>query len=450
MRTIEFGSAARARIGILQSIALLTLAVLPWPACWERVRGAVDSARSAELNRAERENHTIGYYDGLIGGPDGSGSDPTLRLTGKPTGSVSFREADVVAYLDDDFLQFELKPFLTRNLFGQPFLTNAFGMHDSPTSLEKPEGTMRIAVLGSSMDMGWGVPYQETYINKLETWLDRHAGLRNGSPPRRFEVLNFAVAAYSPMQRLEVLRRKVMAFDPDLVIYSATTLDLRLMEIHLCDMLRKNVDLKYDFVNQAKALAAIDSADLELDRDGDLLNKDRLKRKLRTVYWWLYDVTFGAIASECHERGVPLVMVIIPRVGKADLPSLRTEPVARLRALSAHHGVTVFDLSDTFDQIDPAKLEIAAWDDHPNVLGHHRLFLALARALVKDQDVYRLLFSPAERSRESFRAPAQALAGRNQDAAVERAGHVVPHCSNDLPRLDKIVVCGQDDALAPQ
>jgi hypothetical protein len=84
------------------------------------------------------------------------------------------------------------------------------------------------------------------------------------------------------------------------------------------------------------------------------------------------------------------------------------------------------------------------------VLGHHRLFLALARALVKDQDVYRLLFSPAERSRESFRAPAQALAGRNQDAAVERAGHVVPHCSNDLPRLDKIVVCGQDDALAPQ
>ena len=53
-------------------------------------------------------------------------------------------------------------------------------------------------------------------------------------------MLNFAVAAYSPMQRLDVLRRKVMAFHPDLVIYSATTLDLRLMEIHLCDMLRKN------------------------------------------------------------------------------------------------------------------------------------------------------------------------------------------------------------------
>ena len=58
------------------------------------------------------------------------------------------------------------------------------------------------------------------------------------------------MAAYSPMQRLETLRDKVMAFHPDLVIYSATTLDIRLMEIHLCDMLRKNVDLKYDFLQE--------------------------------------------------------------------------------------------------------------------------------------------------------------------------------------------------------
>jgi hypothetical protein len=252
------------------------------------------------------------------------------------------------------------------------------------------------------------------------------------------------------MQRLEVLRRKVMAFEPDLVIYSATTLDLRLMEIHLCDMLRKNVDLKYDFINDAKALAHVDSDDLQLDRDGDLLNKDRLKKKLRSVYWWLYDFTFGAIAAECRARDVPLVMVIIPRVGKADVPPLRIEPVARLKALAAHRGVTVFDLSDTFDQIDPAKLEIAAWDDHPNVLGHHRLFLALARALVKDQDVYRLLFPPGAPPRRDRSASVEALAGRTRDEAVERAGRLVPRCANDLPRLDKIVVCEEDDVFTPQ
>jgi hypothetical protein len=446
VRTQEAASVTTARIGIVQSMLLLVVAFLPWPASWERIRGAVDSARSPELNRAEREGHATGYYEGLIGGnhgADGSRGDPALRLIGKPTGWVSFREADVVHYLDDDFLQFELRPFLKRNLFGQPFLTNSFGMHDAPIALEKPEGTLRIAVLGSSMDMGWGVRYQDTYINQLEDWLDMHATRHRLSPPRRFEVLNFAVAAYSPMQRLDVLRRKVLAFHPDLVIYSATTLDMRLMEIHLCEMLRKNVNLKYDFISHAITRAAVGEDDVQLDRAGELLNKDRLKKKLRPHYWWLYDVTLGALAADCRTAGVPVVMVIIPRVGKADAPLLRAEPVARLRALASHHGLTVFDLSDTFDQFDPAKLEIAAWDDHPNSMGHHRLFLSLARALVKDQETYQLLFPPAERPAIVGSAAPQALARCGESFESSQSG--ASFRSSKLPRLDRIVVSDQDD-----
>ena len=404
------------------------------------------------MNRAERDGHAAGYYEGLIGGNGSHAQSPrsdlSLLLSGKPTGWVSFREADVVHYLDDDFLQFELKPHLERKLFGQPFLTNAFGMHDDPISLEKPEGTLRIAVLGSSMDMGWGVPYQETYMNKLQQWLENHAARHQLANFRRFEVLNFAVAAYSPMQRLDVLHRKVMAFRPDLVIYSATTLDLRLMEIHLCEMLRKRVDLKYDFIREAITEAKLDSNDLRLDRDGDFLNKDALKKKLRPYYWWLYDVTVARVAALCRAAEVPLVMVIIPRVGKADVPSTRAEPVARLRALGAHQGLTVFDLSDTFDQIDPAMLEIAAWDDHPNVIGHHRLFLALARALVKDREVYRVLFSPVDRPGEAAAALPRALAG--QFGPAQAAREKPPECTECLPRLDKIVVWDSDDPVKSQ
>jgi len=36
------------------------------------------------------------------------------------------------------------------------------------------------------------------------------------------------------------------------------------------------------------------------------------------------------------------------------------------------HG-SLFDLTSAFDNDDPAKLEIAAWDDHPNARGHRRL-----------------------------------------------------------------------------
>jgi hypothetical protein len=86
-------------------------------------------------------------------------------------------------------------------------------------------------------------------------------------------------------------------------------------------------------------------------------------------------------------------MVIIPRVGKADSPPKRAEPVARLKAIAAHHALTIFDLSDAFDAFDPSKIEIAAWDDHPNALGHRRLFRSLARAMDNDPDIRDLLFA---------------------------------------------------------
>ena len=325
----ELGPAATARIGIINALFLLALGLLPWPSDWDKVRDVIDSVRSPELNRAERDGHAAGYYEGLIGGRDGadlSRGDASQRLIGNPSGWVPFKDANVVHYLDGEFLQFELAPLVEKTLFGKPFVTNEFGMHDGPVAAQKPAGTFRIAVLGSSIDMGWGVAYQDTYINQLEQWLNAHSERLGLAPERRFEVLNFGVAAYSPMQRLETLRTKVLSFQPDLVIYAATTNDVRLMEIHLCELLRKHVDLKYDFLREVVTLAGVDQDDVRVDLDGELINKTRLKRKLHPYYWSLYDRALGAIAAECRLAGVPIVMVIVPRVGKADVPPRAWSP----------------------------------------------------------------------------------------------------------------------------
>ncbi len=248
----------------------------------------------------------VGYYEEILGGSN----------VGRPEGWIGFQEAGVVRYLDDDFLQFELKPRVQRTLCGQPFVTNSFGMHDGEVTLEKPEGTFRIAVLGASMDMGWGVRYQDTYANRLQDWLDAVSTGRGSLRSRRFEVLNFAVAAYSPLQRFETLHRNGLAFCPDLVIYSATTLDVRLMEIHLLEMLRNGVNLRYPFLRQAISEAGVTAGDLRLNDQRELIHKDRIKAMLRPYYWGLYDRTIGMLSAECRSAGIPLVMVIIPRVGK--------------------------------------------------------------------------------------------------------------------------------------
>jgi hypothetical protein len=323
-----------ARAALLNPVLLLVAGLITWPPGWHGVRAVLDCARTPEPAPAERPSDAIGYYIELIEGSGGSGP----RGAGRPADWVGFKDSGAIRYLDRDFLLFELEPGFRRVLCGQPFETNAHGMHDYPVEIEKPEGTFRIAVLGASMDMGWGVRYQETYVNRLQHWLNAEAAAQAGPTaksgaagrPLRYEVLNFAVAAYSPLQRLETLRRKVLAFRPDLVIYSATTLDERLMEIHLCDMLEDRVDVKYDFIREAIGRAGVEADDLRLDGRGYLMHKPRLKKKLSPTYWGLYDRTLGALAAECRSAGVPLAMVIIPRVGPADAPGIRAEPVARL------------------------------------------------------------------------------------------------------------------------
>jgi hypothetical protein len=384
-----------ARACFLQTAALLTLGLMPLPVGWAAARSAIESARSGEANRADREANAGGYYEGLIGrgeGADGAPGDISLKLLGKPTDWVRFHAANVCRPLPDrDFLQFELRPDVDKTLFGRPFTTNSHGMRDREYSLEKPEGIFRIALLGSSMDMGWGIGTEETYVNLLEDWLNARA--ESLGMTRRFQVMNFAVAAYSPLQRLEAYRRKARAFHPDFVLYSATMLDTRLMEIHLGDLFRGHADLTYDFLRRAVADAGLTDADLVTGRDDKLVYKDKVKTSLRPYHWPIYDATLGLLASDCRSEGIPLACVIVPRVGKADAPDARAESVARLHGIARHHALPVFDLADTFDGQDPAQFEIAPWDDHPNALGHRRLFLNLSRSLVDDKATYELMFS---------------------------------------------------------
>ena len=372
------------------SLTVLTIGLVPLSGRAKTVR---DSVRSLEPNRAEREAGAAGYYEGLMGVEAGQGTrgELSLRLLGKPTEWVRFQAANVSRPIASDFLVFELKPNVDTVLFGHRFTTNTEGMRDREYRKEKPPGTTRIVLLGSSIDMGWGIGTDDTYANLLEDWLNLHSSRHHLG--RRYEVLNFAVAAYGPAQRLEAFRRKAVEFEPDLVLYSATMLDPRLLEIHLGNVLQNQVDLHYDFLRECIADAGITEADLRLDSSGVFVDKAAVKNKVGARFWNFQDAILGDLAARCRSLDVPLALLIVPRAGRSDAPEARALPVARYKGVAAHHAIPVIDLTDSFDKLDPAKVEIAAWDDHPNVEGHRRLFLGLARALVAHPEFSKSLFS---------------------------------------------------------
>ena len=94
------------------------------------------------------------------------------------------------------------------------FPINQSGFRGHDYTLDKPDDTYRIMVLGDSTTVGIGVPESDNiFTQRLETLLNADSG-----DPRHFEVMNMGVGGYHAMQEAETLRVKGIAYNPDLVL----------------------------------------------------------------------------------------------------------------------------------------------------------------------------------------------------------------------------------------
>jgi hypothetical protein len=120
----------------------------------------------------------------------------------------------------DRRLGFELRPNLDGYFKLQPFRTNSRGLRDREYPLPKPPGTFRVAVVGSSFSMPAGVAIEDAFHSRLEDTLSAELA------PRRVEFLNFAIGMYNPEQVLAMLELRALAYDPDLILFTATRLSM--------------------------------------------------------------------------------------------------------------------------------------------------------------------------------------------------------------------------------
>jgi lysophospholipase L1-like esterase len=90
--------------------------------------------------------------------------------------------------------------------------TNRWGFRDVdyPTAA-KPSGVRRIAFLGDSVTLGMGVEPEETFV--------RLVGTMAAGKGHDVQTLNFAVDGYNALQIRALLTARVLAFEPDEVVY---------------------------------------------------------------------------------------------------------------------------------------------------------------------------------------------------------------------------------------
>ncbi len=249
----------------------------------------------------------------------------------------------------NDFLLDNLIPSNVTTLFGKQFTTNRWGMRDREFDRAKPPGTYRIALLGPSDVMGWGVADSEVFKVRVEAKLDSVARSRG----MRAEVLNFAIASSSLPQQVTILKENVVPFSPDLIVVVVHGSDLLLLEQSLKNVLRQHVPIPDSAVARLAARVGIGPG-----LDGDFPNLRLVEEDLdRTIFREVQAIGAGVGAK------VALLALRLPDVSKpGNLPT--TYRVAN------EVGLPILDCTGVWDGQPTRRLRLSRVDGHPNAAGH--------------------------------------------------------------------------------
>ena len=202
----------------------------------------------------------------------------------------------------DDFLELELIPNWSGTLAGSPISINRFGMRDRPDlTQQKPAGVRRIAIVGSSVVMGYGVADDQTFPRLFETGLNSQ---RKPDEPR-YQVLNFGVGKSFAIHRLALLDRKVFSFDPDVIFIIAHQDEYLGPVQHLAKLMANGNPLPYPGLREVVAKVGITSS----TPWGEV--QARLQPHAREVVLAVYRDP----VAECRRRGIPAIWVYVPIPG---------------------------------------------------------------------------------------------------------------------------------------
>jgi hypothetical protein len=323
----------------------------------------VHSLRSAHLSRLDNAKLERGYYEGLLS-VDRFNSQLWEVYAKQPANWMKIESAGLKRFVDG-FEQVELIPSVALATPYGALSINRFGLRDRDYAANRPAETLRVAVLGASSVMGWGVADGATFEALLEERLNREP---LGSEFLRFELLNFGIPGYQPPQQLAALER-ALKLEANALFYVAAGRESSRSAAYLAEALHKKLTIPatlQPIVARAGITAAMDDA--------------ALAKQLRPHGRAILEAVYRAIADRSRALGVRPVWVLLPQVREGSWQEETPEAVAAAR----NAGFQVIDISDVYKGRDIATLRLAEWDDHPNPLGHRlvaeRLFRELAEA----------------------------------------------------------------------
>ena len=261
----------------------------------------------------------------------------------------------------DLYQQLDLIPGIETEIEGKSFSVNVFGMRDrNSLTLNKPQRTIRVAMVGSSIVMGYGVSDDEVFSRELQRRLNEP---QTPTAPA-IEILNFGVGKQWAPHRLVRIQRKVFGFEPDYLFYFAHQDEFRELASHTAQLVAQRLELPSRHLQEVVARSGV-NAEMAPGAIQSRLQRDEAELLLAIN---------RTIVDECRRRGILPVWIYLP----VPAPAIE-DPREKLVALAESAGFVVCDLSG-WTTVREGLFD-ATEEFHPNAAGHQRIADALIQML---------------------------------------------------------------------
>ncbi len=311
---------------------------------------------------------------------------PIPRATGNIWRNLLHRESSIPG------LSYELVPNAKGKAVYTDIELNSFGMRDKKRDLIKKDSTKRIAIIGDSFTFGFSVPGDKVFPSVLEELLNDSSLNLNYN----FEVLNFGVGGYSCKDEALVIKHKVPAWNPDLIIICYVMNDAQMEPNQpLHRYFQKTYWWQYSHLGRliAKSVKEI--------KDRNLGKKNYYERLYDedTRNWQGVVKAFKDINKTAQEENYNIILMVfcdIPNSDHWNNYDMKRMLQKQVLLEAKKNDFYTIDLYKDLCKYNPKELRISEKDGHPTEKGHF-----LTAEVIKDKllNEYFFLIFPDDSSK---------------------------------------------------
>jgi lysophospholipase L1-like esterase len=246
------------------------------------------------------------------------------------------------------------RPNAQAKLMNVDVRTDSRGLRGPEIAGKAADGTARIAFVGDSITMGWGVAEKETFAHQVIEGLVK-AG-------RKVDGFNLGVGNYNTQQELTLFREVGAPLKPDIIVLAYFINDAEPMPSY--------TDSDADWLTNHSAAWVV--AGYRFDnlfrQFGEAPDWKRYYRDLyepKAAGWLQTEKSLGGFATTARELGAKLIVFNIPELRELK-PYPFADITAKVRSVVEEDGVPFVDLLPTVENDNPASLWVTVPDPHPN------------------------------------------------------------------------------------